>query len=141
MLQAGLRQIRSSVTLISARSWNDVALHARSRRAILEQRIEEIWNPKPQGDEPFVLDAKMRGISGKKVSKLRTQGLTPCMIIGRSQPEVMVQVEERKIAAILSKGGFVRVLLPGGCFLFVCLFVWSDCRCFCVSRRVIESAF
>jgi large subunit ribosomal protein L25 len=51
------------------------------------------------------LAAQPRTILGKKVGRLRRQGLVPCNIYGRNQPSLAVQVSERELKRVVRAAG------------------------------------
>ena len=55
--------------------------------------------------EQIELEAQRRQISGKKVKKLRSQGLIPAILYGHRTEPIPLQVEERPLRRVLERAG------------------------------------
>lgn len=63
------------------------------------------------------LEAQPRDVSAAKAKHLRTRGMIPVTVYGKTQPPVSLAVSERNLEATLSRGGasqLVEVFVQGG---------------------------
>jgi large subunit ribosomal protein L25 len=60
--------------------------------------------------EQVELQAQKRHVFGKKVKRLRAQGLIPAIIYGRETEPIPIQVEERELIQTLQRAGANRII-------------------------------
>jgi large subunit ribosomal protein L25 len=60
--------------------------------------------------ETYTLDAQSRGVTGKKVGQLRTQGLVPAVIYGAKIQPIHVQIPYRALEITLGKAGGTHLI-------------------------------
>lgn len=60
--------------------------------------------------ENVKLEAKNRGILGKKVKRLRAEGWIPAVLFGAKQDSVPIQVEERELGRALQQAGSTALI-------------------------------
>jgi large subunit ribosomal protein L25 len=60
--------------------------------------------------EEILLDAELRGVTGKQVKRLRRDGLVPAVIYGRRTEPVALKIEQRALRDVLKKAGTNRLI-------------------------------
>jgi large subunit ribosomal protein L25 len=60
--------------------------------------------------ENVKLEAKNRGILGKKVKRLRAEGWIPAVLFGAKQDSVPIQVDERELGQVLQQAGSTALI-------------------------------
>jgi len=91
----------------SRRWWSDSSKHLVKRRPVLEKKIAAVFSDAPKSDSVLSFDGEIRSVAGKHVAKLREQKLTPALVFGKGQPEIFIQIEEKKLQAALRKSDIV----------------------------------
>lgn len=60
--------------------------------------------------EQIELKAQQRNVLGKKVKRLRREGIIPAVLYGRETESVALQVEERELSRVLAQAGEHRLI-------------------------------
>jgi len=60
--------------------------------------------------EQIELKVQKRDVSGKKVKRLRREGIVPAVLYGRETESVALQVEERELSRVLAQAGEHRLI-------------------------------
>jgi large subunit ribosomal protein L25 len=60
--------------------------------------------------EEILLDAELRGVTGKQVKRLRRDGLVPAVIYGRRTEPIALKIEQRALRDVLKKAGTNRLI-------------------------------